>query len=66
VIHDIRYEDVLACCWRFYFLFLPVEGLCFLKIYRLKFGMCVVPDTVACCDVEYWLLRGVLAAKLVD
>jgi hypothetical protein len=37
-----------------------------LDIYRLKFGICAVPDTIAYCDVQYWLLRGVLAAKLVD
>jgi len=66
VIHDIRYENVLTCYWCFYFLFLPVEDLCFLNIYRLKFGMCAVSDTIAYCNVEYWLLRGALAAKLID
>jgi hypothetical protein len=40
-----------------------MEGQCFLNIYSLNRGICAVPDTVAYCNVEYWLMSGVLAAE---
>jgi len=59
----MRHEDVLTCyaVLVFFLMFLPVQGQCFIDIWRLKFGICAVSGTFVYCDVEYWLLRGVLA-----
>ena len=45
----------------FTFCFMPVEGQCFMNIWRLMFGMCVVSGKIADCNLEHWLLKQVLA-----
>ena len=44
----------------FTLLFVPVEGLCFVNMWRLMFGLCVVSSIITDC-IEHWLLKWVLA-----
>lgn len=51
--------DVFTLC------FVPVESLCFVNVWRLMFGLCVIAGTITDC-IEYWLLKWVLAWRLVN
>ena len=53
-------------CWYFRFVFMSIEGQCFLNIYRWKFVMCLFSGTIAYCDVKHWLPRSVLVWMLVS